>query len=297
MASASNRVLITGLDSFTGKHLCKKLSNLGYQVYGTSHQRSEGLRLLQCDVSKEEDCRRVVEQVNPNYVIHLAGISFVGHAQTDAFYRVNTIGTEYLLKAITEYSPDVKKVILASSATIYGDQGVEVLDESLTPRPANHYGISKLAMEHVASGFFTSLPVVITRPFNYTGIGQPDHFLVPKIVSHFKQGKATIELGNLHVAREFNDVELASDVYAKLLLCDDNGVCLNLCSGKSIRLLDIIELMNKIAGYKIKVNVNPAFVRPNEIPRLVGSPYRLQALIGMPIEVGIEETLRRMYEN
>ena len=296
MDSASKRVLITGLDSFTGYHLDRYLSSLGYHVFGTTLKSASGERLLHCDITDAQQCEQVLAKISPDFIIHLAGISYVGHAQAEAFYRVNTLGTECLLQAVTKVTPAIKKVILASSATVYGDQGLEVLDESLCPRPANHYGISKLAMEFVASHYFDRLPIVIARPFNYTGVGQPEHFLVPKIVSHFKQHKTSIELGNLHVAREFNDARFACEVYAKLLASDAKSVITNLCSGQAIRLLDIVSMMNDIAGYEIEVKVNPAFVRANEIAKLVGSTERLYSLID-PIEpIDIRSTLSDIYK-
>lgn len=295
MDSASKRVLITGLDSFTGRHLDRYLSNLGYHVFGTTLGSSSGERLLHCDITDAQQCEHVLTSVLPDFVIHLAGISYVGHARLDAFYQVNTLGTEYLLQAIANVTPSIKKVILASSATVYGNQGLEVLDESLCPRPANHYGISKLSMEFVASHYFGRLPIIVVRPFNYTGVGQPEHFLLPKIVSHFKQRKSSIELGNLHVAREFNDVRFACEVYAKLLVSEGNSVITNLCSGQAIRLLDIVSMMNDIANYEIEVKVNPAFVRVNEISKLVGSTERLFSLIGPIDSIDTRTTLSNMY--
>lgn len=295
MASASKRVLITGLDSFTGRHLGRYLSGAGYQVFGTSRQSGNADNLWQCDIADADQCVQMIQAARPDYVIHLAGISFVGHMPPEDFYKVNVLGTENLLQAIARHAPAVRKVILASSATVYGNQGLEVLDESLMPRPANHYGISKLAMECVAAHFYNRMPIVITRPFNYTGPGQPEHFLVPKIVAHFKQRKPVIELGNLNVAREFNDVDFACDIYTKLLKTEAAGVVVNLCSGKGIKLLDIISMMNEIAGYEIEIKVNPDFVRGNEIPKLVGSPEKLYSIIGAPSKNNIFDTLQRMY--
>ena len=76
---------------------------------------------------------------------------------------------------------------MVSSATVYGNQKTSVLDESLAPSPNNYYGISKLAMEFMVRNYFEAFPVIITRPFNYTGIGQSKNFVVPKIVDHFKK--------------------------------------------------------------------------------------------------------------
>lgn len=295
MALAS-KVLITGIDSFTGGHLSKHLSSLGYDVYGTVIRGGDGVASFNCDITNAQQCKDVVASVKPEYVIHLAGISYVGHNNTEAFYQVNTLGTQNMLDALVASDCALKKVILASSATIYGDQGFEVLDESMCPQPANHYGISKLSMEHAARAFFSRLPIIITRPFNYTGVGQPEHFLVPKIVSHFKRQESVIELGNLYVSREFNDVSLACDIYTKLLQCDASGEIANLCSGQAISLMEIIDLMNTIAVYEIDVRVNPAFVRANEIKRLVGSTVRLEQLIGKLEPMNLETTLRTMYE-
>ena len=200
-----------------------------------------------------------------------------------------------LLDALVLLPTAPKKVILASSATVYGDQGCEVLDESMCPKPVNHYGCSKLAMEQMASNYQSRLPLLITRPFNYTGPGQESHFLIPKIVSHYREGKKEIELGNLHVEREFNDIRDICKMYSALLESDIIDERVNLCTNRGIALLDVIGMMNEIAGYEITVSVNPAFVRPNEIKRLVGSSVKLEAMIGeIPLRP-FRETLEMMY--
>lgn len=296
VALASKRVLITGIDSFTGVHLSKYLEQLGYEVFGTVISGGDDMQTFVCDITDSKACAHVIKKLQPEYIIHLAGISFVGHADTEAFYLINTIGTQNLLDAVVQAAHSVEKIILASSATVYGEQKSEVLDESMCPQPANHYGISKLSMEHAARGFFSRLPIIIVRPFNYTGVGQPDHFLVPKIVSHYKRGDKYIELGNLDVAREFNDVTMACDIYAQLLKSDAQSEIFNLCSGNAISLMDIIALMDSVAGYKIDVRVNPAFVRANEIKRLVGSTKKLEKAIGAIKPVSFKQTLQTMYE-
>ncbi|QIR75439.1 GDP-mannose 4,6-dehydratase [Sulfurospirillum diekertiae] len=296
LALASKKVLITGIDSFTGYHLKTHLKKQGYNVYGTVFSNGDEAETFTCNITNKENCLHVMRQIQPNFLIHLAGISYVGHDDVEALYKVNTLGTQNVLDALCTSESNVQKVILASSATVYGDQGCEELEESMCPKPANHYGISKLAMEHMARGYFAKLPITIVRPFNYTGIGQPEHFLVPKIVSHFKRREQTIELGNLHVAREFNDVAFTCKVYEKLLESTMDSDIVNLCSGKAISLMEIISLMNAIAGYEIEVKVNPSFVRDNEIKRLVGSTQKLEKTIDHICPIELEETLRKMYE-
>ncbi len=288
------KVLITGIDSFTGKHLSMFLKENSYDVYGTSLFNSSE-KIFKCDITKKDDVLKVLKQVEPEYLVHLSGISFAAHGEAEDFYKVNTIGTTNILDSFVELNIKPKKIILASSATVYGNQGLEVLDESLCPKPANHYGASKYAMECLAREYFSKLPMIITRPFNYTGIGQHENFLIPKIIKHFKEKKQTIELGNLDVSREFNDVDFVCDVYKQLLECDATNEVVNICTSRGVKLLDVIEKMNKIAGYKIDVEVNPAFVRKDEIKKLVGSSDKLFGILKEVKQIDLEDTLRKMY--
>ena len=289
------KVLITGIDSFTGAHLSSYLQKNGYDVHGTSLFES-GAKKYKCDITCKEQVIEILQKVEPDFFIHLSGISFAAHGNSEDFYRVNTIGTTNILDAFVELEQNPKKIILASSATVYGNQGLEVLDESLCPLPSNHYGASKYAMECLARGYFDKLPIIITRPFNYTGVGQAEHFLIPKIVKHFKEKQDFIELGNLHVEREFNDVSFTCEVYKKLLECEAKGEVVNIATNRGIKLLDVIIMMSEIAGYKIEVKVNPAFVRKDEIKSLSGSSEKLFSLIGKIEPQEFKETLREMFE-
>lgn len=289
------KVLITGIDSFTGVYLSSYLEKEGYDVYGTSLFESDNKK-FKCDIILKNDIFDVLKKVEPNYFIHLSGISFAAHGNTQDFYSVNTIGTTNILDAFLDIGYTPEKIILASSAAVYGNQGLEVLDESLCSIPANHYGASKYAMECLARGYFEKLPIIITRPFNYTGTGQAEHFLIPKIVKHFREKNASIELGNLEVSREFNDVGYVCEIYKKLLECEAHSQVINVCSGRGIKLLDVVSMMNEIAGYEIEVKVNPAFVRKDEIKSLTGSTQKLFGMIGHVEQKGFKTTLREMFE-
>ena len=293
----NKKVLITGINGFTGVHLEKELTNQGFDVYGTVIGNPKKEKHLQCDITKKDQVDQTIREINPDYVIHMAAISFVGESNASLIYDVNVIGSENILKSLHEQQIHPEKVIMASSATVYGTQKSEILDESMCPNPVNHYGISKLATEYMAQSYFDKLNIIITRPFNYSGVGQERHFLIPKIVSHYREKRSGIELGNLDVAREFNTVDYIVKIYSRLMLSSADSEIVNLASNKAIKLLDVIDEMNRIAGYEINVSVNPAFVRENEIKSLSGSTQKLRRLVPtLPtLENDFSKMLKTMY--
>ena len=288
-------IFITGIDGFTGRYLEQYFIEKGFDVYGSVLGTPKKESHFQCDITKKEQVDALFESIDPDYLIHTAAISYVAQENASLMYDVNTIGTEHLLASLIKYGMKPKKILLASSATVYGNQKEEILDESMCPMPVNHYGCSKLAMEQIAKNYFSKLDIIITRPFNYTGVGQEKHFLIPKIVTHYAKRSPAIELGNLHVAREFNSVDDIVAIYFKLLMSSATSTVVNVASNRPIQLLKIIEIMNRLAGYTIEVRVNPKFVRSNEIASLSGATQKLQSIIGDFHFTPIEETLYRIY--
>jgi GDP-6-deoxy-D-talose 4-dehydrogenase len=249
------------------------------------------------DLLDRDGLKRVVADVKPDLVAHLAAIAFVAHGDVDAIYRVNVVGTRNLLDALSNAGHCPKAVLLASSANIYGNSDLGVLNESVLPAPANDYAVSKLAMEYAAKLWMDRLPITIVRPFNYTGVGQADNFLLPKIVSHFQRSDKVIELGNIDVERDFSDVRYVASVYKQLLELAPSGQTFNVCSGKAVSLKQAIAMVEKLAGYNIDIRVNPAFVRANEVQRLLGDTTKLYAAIGAQTPIALENTLQWMYES
>lgn len=181
--------------------MCEELADAGYEVIGTTAGDPQaGERTL--DITSLPDCRRLIGELKPEFIVHLAAISFVAHDDPLEMYNVNVIGTTNLLQACVDVGHEPRKILIASSANIYGN-AEGVVDEDAPAAPVNHYAASKLAMEHLVRTWFDRLPIVVTRPFNYTGRGQSERFLVPKIVSHFVRRRPFIELGNINVARDF----------------------------------------------------------------------------------------------
>jgi nucleoside-diphosphate-sugar epimerase len=276
-------LLVTGADGFTGRYLVAAAQHAGMRVHA-----------LQADLTDAAALAEEVASVQPRRVIHLAGISFVGHPDTRAFYEVNLFGTLNLLQALANQAAPPDKVILASSANIYGNTAVSPIGESQVPAPVNHCAMSKLAMEMMAANFSGAVPVVFARPFNYTGRGQSADFLVPKMVAHFARRLPFIELGNLDVEREFNDVRFVCDAYLKLLESGEAGQAYNICTGRGVSLSHVVGLLRDLTGHHPEVRVNPAFVREHEVHRLCGDPSRLARAIGPLDAPQLTDTLRWM---
>lgn len=291
------RALLTGRSGFTGQYVAKELERRGYEVFGlSSKEEMDDPHSLQVDLLDRNAITEAVSEIAPDAVIHLAAISYVAHGDVDEIYRVNVVGTRNLLSALAGLGKVPEIVVLASSANIYGNTDVEPITEDTTPAPANDYAVSKLAMEFMARLWMDKLPIVITRPFNYTGVGQSERFLIPKIVSHFACGADEIELGNTDVYRDFSDVRDVALAYADIVARKCVGQILNICSGVGLSLEQVLSHMARIAGREIRVRVNPAFVRENEVKRLRGSTARLHGEIAYSARP-IEQTLNWMYSS
>lgn len=273
-------ILITGCNGFTGQYVQSSLASRGYNTVG-----------LSSDITDPDSVSAEIAEIKPDAVVHLAAIAFVGHGKANAFYEVNLIGTRNLLEALAQKAPDVRSILIASSANVYGNRSEGILSEDTPPDPVNDYAVSKLAMEHMARLSTNRLPLFIVRPFNYTGVGQDSKFLIPKIVAHFKERKPVIELGNLDVWREFGDVRAVADVYVQLLEYCPVGETLNICTGQSHSLREVIALCEKITGHKIEIKVNTRFVRTNEVRELTGDNSKLNACIGNWQTFCLEDTL------
>lgn len=279
MSIAGKRALITGIQGFTGRYMAAELTAQGCKVVGLGSQPSSEPNYYQADLTDLVGLSKLLADIQPDIVVHLAALAFVGHGAAEAFYQVNLIGTRNLLEAIAACGKTPESVLLASSANVYGNASEGLLDESTLPAPANDYAVSKLAMEYMASLWFGKLPIIITRPFNYTGVGQADNFLLPKIVKHFREKADKIELGNLDVWRDFSDVRSLVAAYRGLLEAKPLSQFVNVSSGKTHSLREVIDMCRSITGHDLTVEVNPAFVRANEVKTLCGDNSRLKSLV------------------
>lgn len=277
------RVLLTGSSGFTGRHFMDLARRHGHEVIRLDNNLCDAVGLLQA-----------LAPLDFTHVVHLAGISFTAHTNFQALYDVNLFGTLNLLDALVNLRIPTEKILLASTANVYGNTAVSPIDENVTAAPVNHYATSKLAMECMAKTYLDRLPLLISRPFNYVGPGQSESFVVPKLVRHFHDRAVTVELGNLDVEREFNDVRMVCETYLGLLEHGQVGETYNICTGHPHTLQEMIGLLSRLTGHDLEVRVNPAFVRANEIKRLCGNPAKLIDTVGVIDCPSLEETLRWM---
>ncbi|MFA5171072.1 MAG: NAD-dependent epimerase/dehydratase family protein [Sulfuriferula sp.] len=296
------RVLITGSNGFTGHYMAAEMHDAGYEVFGLTHRAPAKpspyiTATLVCNLSDQTGLTRIVEESQANYVIHLAGIAFVAHGDVDTIYRTNLVGTRNLLEALSKSTHKPSSILLASSANIYGNATVEPITEDTPAAPANDYAVSKLAMEYMARLWLDRLPITLTRPFNYTGAGQSLDFLLPKIVDHFNRRLPVLELGNLNVVRDFSDVRSVARSYRLLLEATPSGEAYNVCSGHGYSLLEVLAIMRELTNHDPEIRVNPAFVRSNEVHRLIGSRGKLDGAIGNVPNIPLRDTLQWMLES
>jgi len=277
------RILLTGAAGFTGRHLAQAARQRGYEIHE-----------LRSNLTDAGNLTAELAATRFEYVVHLAAISAVTHANLQEFYNVNLFGSLNLMAAILASESAPAKVLVASSANVYGNSPISPIGEQVCPDPLNHYAMSKLAMEQMLKTEAAALPLVVVRPFNYTGIGHDDRFVIPKMVDHFARRAAAIELGNMQVEREFNDVRTVAQAYLDLLEQGEAGETYNICSGRTYSLDTVLALLGELTGHSVTARVNPDFVRPNELQRLCGDPAKLEACIGALSHPPLSQTLEWM---
>ncbi|MBR7995187.1 GDP-mannose 4,6-dehydratase [Burkholderia cenocepacia] len=300
----SRRAFVTGLTGFTGRYMAERLQAAGYDVWGTvapgtprpADPAFAHCTLLPVDLLDAEAMRAAAADARPDAVVHLAARAHVAQDEPSQTYAVNIVGTRNLLAALAGLDRRPSAVLLASSANVYGNSTAGVLDETVAPAPANDYAVSKLAMEYAAKLWADRLPIVIARPFNYTGVGQSNAYLLPKLVAHYASNAPRISLGNLDVSRDFSDVRDVTAAYLKLIEAAPAGETFNVCSERAYSLKEVLAMLSRIAGYVIDVTIDPRFVRHNEVKSLSGSRDKLRRAVGELPVTPLDETLRWMVD-
>jgi GDP-6-deoxy-D-talose 4-dehydrogenase len=292
----SERVLITGGTGFTGRPLAERLRQDGHDVVVLSHDAAEP-HALTVDLRDFDAITRALNESRPAVIVHLAGIAAPTHGNIGEIYSANVIGTANLFAALEIANIEPRIVIVAGSAQVYTAPDSEIaITEEAPLAPKTHYAVSKRATEEIAAIYARHFPVIVTRPFNYTGPGQATSFLVPKIVQHYAEQRREIRLGNLSLYRDFSDIRRVVEAYARLVSLPIEPTTINICSGRAILLADILKTMDEMSGYRMRVVNDPSLIRAEEPRFIVGSASRLEALTGPLLNPDFRETLAQMYD-
>ncbi len=285
------RVLVTGATGFVGHWLCAHLRDEGDEVVGTGEN---------VDVTDAEAVRKSVEDVQPEAIYHLAARPHVG-ASWDApqeTFTVNALGTLNVVEAARQTNP-AARVLVVSSAEVYGSVQPDELPliETSPLRPVSPYAASKVAAEFVAlQGYLGSqVPVIRARSFNHIGPGQSETFAVARfaqrIVEVQRSGGSQLRIGNPEPQRDFTDVRDVVRAYRLLVERGEPGEVYNVCSGEAIAIGDIARRLIRLAGADLEVVVDQEFVRPVDVPVLLGDSTRLRSVTGWQPEVPLDDTL------
>ncbi|MBN8472489.1 GDP-mannose 4,6-dehydratase [Corallococcus exiguus] len=296
------RVLVTGADGFVGRHACAALRAAGDEVVEVHGPRGEGISstALHFDIADEAKVKAAVSEVKPDSVLHLAGFSSVAksHQNPARVFAVNTMGVVHLLTALRESAPKAR-VLLVGSGEVYGPvaEGTRA-EESHRHVPLSPYAASKSAGELAGEQFFRSygMEVILARPFNHLGAGQDPTFVVPSFAAQIRAiALGTVDpilrTGNLDAIRDFSHVKDVVDAYRLLLLKGEAGQAYNVGSGEGRTIRSLLEEMLQLSGVQASIELDPARLRPSDIPSLVADPGKLRAL-GWDPKLTVADALR-----
>ena len=295
------RVLITGASGFIGQFVLKEIvkhEDIDFfaidtrKISDVSVEKQESVSLLD-----KEKLMGIIKKYQPNVIIHLAAIALVTHDNVGEIYNVNVQGTENLLEAIQEYCNKGTRVILTSTAGVYGNQEVEKYKEDFPYNPANNYSYSKMITEYLGKRYKDDLEIVTIRPFNIIGVGQSENFLIPKLVEHFANKKEKLSVGNISSFRDYVDVEYCAEVIMELVLREKIDFdILNICSGIPTSGEMILQLLQEMTSFKPEIEISKNFVRKNEVWRMIGDTTRLSKFMNGKKSQSVKDILLKMLD-
>ena len=295
------RVLITGASGFIGQFVLKEmLKNEDIDFFAIDTRKIPNISIEKQELISlldKEKLMEIIKRYKPNVIIHLAAIALVTHDNVGEIYNVNVQGTENLLEVTQEYCDKGTRVILASTAGVYGNQKVEKYKEDLPYNPANNYSYSKMITEYLGKRYKDDLEIVTIRPFNIIGVGQSENFLIPKLVEHFANRKEKLSVGNISSFRDYVDVEYCAEVIMELVLREKIDFdILNICSGIPTSGEMILQLLQEMTSFKPEIEISKNFVRKNEVWRMIGDKTRLSEFMNGKKSQSVKDILLKMLD-
>ncbi|MCK8636674.1 GDP-6-deoxy-D-lyxo-4-hexulose reductase [Parasaccharibacter sp. TMW2.1882] len=291
----SRRILITGASGFVGRHLTSLLK---------AHPSKDLIFDERFDVTNILEVSDVVRRVQPDACVHLAGVTSIAQARQDRnkAWNVNLQGTLNVAQALLAYAPQAT-LVFSSSSEIYGDSFLtgEALDENALLIPNNPYSVTKAAADlSLGAMVREGLKVIRVRPFNHTGAGQVENFVVAAFarqIAKIEVGtqRPVVEVGNLDAERDFLDVRDVCEAYKA---CIDrsqdipSGVILNICSGQTRSIRSILEKLVNFSKVEIEIRVKKELLRPVDVRYARGSNELACKILHWQPKVLWEETLQ-----
>jgi len=304
------RVLITGIAGFAGSHLAELLLKRGDEVFGTClvnesleniREIKSNLNLRDCDITQLDQFTRVVEEINPDQIYHLAAFSSVGESfsRPSETFDVNIRGTLYLLEILRKLKKTIR-VLVVGSSDVYGKVSPQQIPitEDIPLLPISPYGMSKAVCDLLAYRYFESygVDVIRARAFNHTGPRQRTGFVVPDFASQIAQIEAgtsnsPMRVGDLSAQRDLTDVRDVVRAYLSLMLKGKAGESYNICSQQAYTMEDMLNTLLKLSKKEIAVQMDTRRCRLAEIPVLMGDNSKIRTTTGWEPEIPLEKTL------
>ncbi len=309
----SKKVLITGITGFAGSHLMDYLlEHTDYEVYGIKrvnsslrniHHALDKITLLDADLLDETSLIRVLREIQPNQIYHLGALSWVTPSwdMPAVYMQTNAVGTINLLEAMRVTGCQAR-VLTSATPEEFGDVPKELLPitEETRIKPINPYAASKVAQDMVCITYHASygMDIVRTRAFNHEGARRDKHGAIASFayqIARIEHGlqEPVIKVGNLSATRNFTDVR---DTVRAYYLAMEKGISgeLYLIGTDQIYTMEQVLQMLIAASSKadeIKVEVDPARVRPTELMTFIGDYSKFKSMSGWEIQYPLQETL------
>lgn len=313
------RVLVTGIDGFVGSHAADLLTAIrDVEVHGvvlrTNALRNiahltNSLTLHQADISDRTRVQAIIEQVQPERILHIAGQAFVPASLEDPMgtFQANLIGGLSVLEAArlqkisTGRSP---AMLVVTSGEVYGraDADKLPLTELLPLNPNTPYAASKASLDLIAQQYAQcfGVDVTIVRPFNHAGPRQNPAFVVSDLAKQFARivvghQEPQIHVGNISVKRDFTDVRDVVRAYWGLFSRSGDDMVFNVASCKGVAIREIIETLQEISGVEVSIVQDRERFRPYDVPLVVASYARLEQATGWTPQIPLRKTLHDAY--
>lgn len=309
------RILITGAAGFVGSHLPKALTRAcGGDVRLIATSKTAERHPVYCniealDVLDRAAVAQAIERHAPTHVLHLAGIAApsAANANPRLAWDVHLGSALNLGEAILAHAPCCW-LLHVGTGLVYGQSAKsgEPLDEDALLAPVDEYGASKAAAD-LAVGAMVSrgLKCVRLRPFNHSGPGQSEDFVIPAFamqIARIEAGLAppVLQVGNLDAERDFLDVRDVADAYAVAARQAGSlqpGTIFNIASGMPRRIGAILESLLAHGRVRIDVAHDPARMRPSDLPRIVGNADRARKALGWSPQRSIEDMVATVLDD